>query len=117
MATQAATIKNVSKPIPGSLNYTEVFYSNKRTVLTLGGAHPGKELMDIFGGQHKDPNHEGTLGRDPNDDHGSPIREDMEEHHDIEALLERDDENYLKNRRGGRNALAKKQSSRAAAVA
>jgi hypothetical protein len=49
MATQAATVKNVSKTIPGTLNYTEVFYSNKKTVLTLGGANPGKELMDIFG--------------------------------------------------------------------
>jgi hypothetical protein len=50
MATQAATAKNVGKTIPTSLNYTEVFYSNKKTVLTLGGAHPGKELMDIFSG-------------------------------------------------------------------
>ena len=50
MATPAATVKGVAKTIPGSLSYTEVFYSNKKTVLTLGGAHPGKELMDIFSG-------------------------------------------------------------------
>ncbi len=86
-------------------------------MLTLGGAHPGKELMDIFGGQHKDPNHEATLGKGQNEEYSSPIREDDEEHHDIEALLEREDENHIKNRRAGRNALAKKQSSRAAALA
>jgi len=49
MASQAATVKStLGKPIPENLNYSEVFYSNKRTVLTLGNAHPGKELMDIF---------------------------------------------------------------------
>ena len=65
MATQAATVKNEAKTIPGTLNYTEVFYSNKKTVLTLGGAHPGKELMDIFGGS-KDHTGGATLKRAKN---------------------------------------------------
>jgi hypothetical protein len=55
MATQAASIKNtLGKPIPENLNYSEVFYSNKRTVLTLGNAHPGKELMDLFVSNQQD---------------------------------------------------------------
>jgi hypothetical protein len=54
MATPAATIKGTTKPIPENLNYSEVFYSNKRTVLTLGNAHPGKELMDIFVANQQD---------------------------------------------------------------
>lgn len=54
MATPAATIKGTLKPIPENLNYSEVFYSNKRTVLTLGNAHPGKELMDLFVANQQD---------------------------------------------------------------
>lgn len=54
MATPAASVKGTMKPIPENLNYSEVFYSNKRTVLTLGNAHPGKELMDIFVANQQD---------------------------------------------------------------
>ena len=97
MATQAASIKNtLGKPIPENLNYSEVFYSNKRTVLTLGNAHPGKELMDLFVSNQQDqmsktgqnfgnrrggPGGNFTLG---NLDGGGTIAEDDEEQH-IEA--------------------------------
>ena len=106
MATQAATAKQVGKPIPMSLNYTEVFYSNKKTVLTLGGAHPGKELADIFVGGHKEQTDGATLsrGNHQNDELGTPIREDENEHHDMEALL------YENRGRNSRRLNQKKNS-------
>ena len=60
-------------------------------MLTLGGAHPGKELMDIFSGS-KDQTNGATLTRANNavEDYGTPIREDEDEHHDMEALLYED---------------------------
>ena len=67
-----------------------MFYSNKKTVLTLGGAHPGKELADIFVRGSKDHTGGATLTRAHNGQDefdGTPIREDEDEHHDMEALL------------------------------
>jgi hypothetical protein len=56
----------------------------------LGGAHPGKELADIFVGGSKDHTGGATLTRAHNGQDefdGTPIREDEDENQDMEALL------------------------------
>lgn len=97
-ATQAATVKSITKPIPGSLNYKEVFYSNKKTVLTLGGAGPGKELMDIFGNEKKDAKAKGATDMLAGETYATPIKEDEEENnHELDGLISNDNNDF--NRR------------------
>jgi hypothetical protein len=59
--------------------------------------------MDIFSGS-KDHTGCANLTRAHHDEHGAPIREDEEEHHDMEALLQEE--------RGRGRGLTRKRSSR-----
>lgn len=98
-----------NKVVPG-LNYSEVFYSNKATVFTIG-KDPRENLRDIFttGGHHNQM--ASTMYNKQRVE--SPIKEDEEEH-DMTGLLENERNDiqrkemrrHMNNRRpgsGGRN--------------
>lgn len=72
-----------------ALNYSDVFYSDKRTVFHIGKS-PRENLKDIFNGQMGESGQRGGKGHSTLQKParlGSPIREDDEEH-DLTGLLE-----------------------------
>ena len=85
----------------------------------MGGAHPGKELADIFVRGSNDHTGGATLTRAQNgqdDFDGTPIREDEDENQDMEALLyeerglnrgKRSSRGHLTDFEGDRNAQNK----------
>jgi hypothetical protein len=92
------------------LNYSDVFYSNKNTVLQANKS-PRENLRDIFNGDRRMGGQMSTIQK-PKRFGGSPIREDAEEEQDLTGLLEderlgrRRDRARKANRRpgsGGRN--------------
>lgn len=59
--------------------------------MTLGGAGPGKELMDIFGNEKGKAN--GAADMVAGETYATPIREDEEENHELDGLISNDEFN------------------------